>query len=94
MAIKRFLHKGLEDFFYDGSTKGINPKHANRLATRLDRLGAATQPGDMRLPGYNFHKLNPKTANRYSVYVNGLWCITFEFDDNGNASNVDYEQYH
>ena len=94
MAIKRFLHKGLEDFFFDGSTKGINPKHASRLATRLDRLDAATQPGDMRLPGYNLHKLNPKTANRYSVHVNGPWCITFEFDDNGNATNVDYEQYH
>lgn len=94
MTIKRFLHKSLEDFFYDGTTKGINPKQFDCLATRLDRLDAATQPGDMRLPGYNFHKLNPKTANRYSIHVNGPWCITFEFDNNGNATNVNYEQYH
>lgn len=27
--IKSFDHKGLEDFFYDGTTKGIQPKHAS-----------------------------------------------------------------
>lgn len=93
MAIKNFLHKGLEDFFYDGTTKSINPKHASRLETRLDLLDAATQPHDMRLPGYNFHKLEPKTAGRYAVSVNGPWRITFEFDGE-DAINVDYEQYH
>jgi len=44
MAIKSFRHKGLEDFFYDGTTKGINPRHASKLETRLDRLDAATSP--------------------------------------------------
>ncbi len=93
MAIQKFLHKGLEDFFYDGKTAGINSKHASRLETRLDRLDAATKPNDMSLPGYDFHKLNPKSSGRYSVHVNGPWCITFEFKGN-DATNVDYEQYH
>ena len=30
---------------------------------------------------------------RYTVHVNGPWCITFEFDA-GDALRVDYEQYH
>jgi plasmid maintenance system killer protein len=38
MAIKSFKHKGLEDFFYDGTTKRINAKHKDKLETRLDRL--------------------------------------------------------
>ncbi|WP_416135398.1 type II toxin-antitoxin system RelE/ParE family toxin [Amphritea pacifica] len=60
MAIKSFKHKGLEDFFYDGTTKGINSKHADKLANRLDRLNAALSPEDMNLPSYRLHKLEPK----------------------------------
>ncbi len=30
---------------------------------------------------------------RYSIHVNGPWCVTFEFQD-GEASAVDLEQYH
>jgi proteic killer suppression protein len=28
--IKSFIHKGLEDFFYDGTRKGIQTKHASK----------------------------------------------------------------
>lgn len=46
--IKSFDHKGLEDFFYDGATKGIQPKHASKLRLRLDRLeNALTTPPAM-----------------------------------------------
>ncbi|XPS88433.1 antitoxin of plasmid maintenance system [Desulfosarcina variabilis str. Montpellier] len=33
--IKSFKHKGLEDFFYDGSKKGIRPEHADKIARIL-----------------------------------------------------------
>ena len=93
MAIKSFRHKGLEDFFYEGSTKGINPRHASKLETRLDRLDAATSPEDMNLPGYRLHPLKGKMQGRYAIDVSGAWRLTFEFDD-GDAIVVDYEQYH
>jgi proteic killer suppression protein len=93
MAIKSFRHRGLEDFFYDGTTKGINPKHVTKLETRLDRLDAATGPDDMRLPGYRLHKLEPKKAGRWAIDVSGAWRLTFEFDGE-DAIVVDYEQYH
>jgi len=93
MAIKSFIHKGLEDFFYDGTTKGINPRHASKLETRLDRLDAATSPEDMNLPGYRLHPLKGKMQGRYAIDVSGAWRLTFEFDD-GDAIVVDYEQYH
>jgi len=35
--IKTFLHKGLENFFYDGIKKGIQAEHAQKLADILDR---------------------------------------------------------
>ena len=47
----------------------------------------------MNLPGFNFHALNGFSPTRYSVHVNGPWCLTFEFED-GDAVRVDFEQYH
>jgi proteic killer suppression protein len=43
-------------------------------------------------PGFDFHALRGFKPTRYSVHVNGPWCITFEFD-NGDACRVDFEQY-
>ena len=39
--IKMFSHKGLEDFFYDGTKKGNQAQHSQKLADILDRLDAA-----------------------------------------------------
>jgi proteic killer suppression protein len=93
MAIKSFRHKGLEAFFYDGSIKGINPKHASRVSTRLDRLDAATSPSDMNLPGYRLHVLKGSLQWRFAIDVSGAWRLTFAFDGQ-DAIAVDYEQYH
>lgn len=58
----------------------------------LDQLDAATKPEDMNIPGNNFHALRGK-PKRYSVHVNGNWCITYEWD--GNAPiRVNLEDYH
>jgi proteic killer suppression protein len=50
-------------------------------------------PAQMNLPGFDFHPLRGFVPTRYSVHVNGPWCITFEFDS-GDAFRVDFEQYH
>jgi proteic killer suppression protein len=47
----------------------------------------------MNLPGFDFHALHGFDPTRYTVHVNGPWCITFEFDGQ-DAVRVDYEQYH
>ena len=50
-------------------------------------------PEDMNFPGFDFHALRGDKPTRYTVHVNGPWCITFEFAD-GDALRVDFEQYH
>jgi antitoxin HigA-1 len=47
----------------------------------------------MNVPSFYFHPLRGFKPTRYSVHVNGPWCITFEFED-GDACHVDFEQYH
>ena len=56
-------------------------------------VDAAVAVEEMRLPGLNFHRLLGFKPTRYTVHINGPWCITFEFA-NGDAHNVDFEQYH
>jgi len=91
--IKSFLHKGIEDFFYDGTKRGIQPKHASRIGDILDRLDAATGIGDMNFPGSGLHLLEPRKTRRWAVKISGNWRITFRFED-GDAYEVDYEDYH
>jgi toxin HigB-1 len=91
--IKSFIHKGLEDFFYDGTRKGIQTKHASKMEALLDRLDAANEIKDMNYPGSDLHLLLPKKKGRWAVKVSGNWRLTFEFKD-GDAFNVDIEDYH
>ena len=65
----------------------------SRLLRRLDALDAATTPEDMNLPGFDFHQLGGFNPPRYTIHINGPWCVTFEFE-NGDAYIVDFEQYH
>jgi len=58
--IKSFSHKGLEDFFYDGKKKGIQPKNASKIEKILDRLDAAEDIQDLNYPGSGLHPLEPK----------------------------------
>ncbi|PST19703.1 plasmid maintenance system killer [Rhizobium sp. JAB6] len=91
--IKTFRHKGLADLFDTGKTGKIDKKMHSRILKRLDRLDVAEKPDEMDLPGFDFHPLNGFNPARYTVHVNGPWCITFEFDGK-DATRVDYEQYH
>ncbi len=75
--IKSFSHKGLEDLFYDGTKKGIQPKHANKLEDILDRLNQAWEIRDMAYPGSDLHLLLPKQVGRWAVKVSGNWRVTF-----------------
>jgi proteic killer suppression protein len=91
--IKSFKHKGLEDFFYTGTKKGIRPEHAGKIGRILDRLNAAADIIDMNYPGSYLHKLTGNLEGQYSVRVSGNWRIFFKFTD-GDAYVVNYDDYH
>ena len=91
--IKSFKNKALADLFDTGRTAKINAKLHKRIVIRLDALNDATSIDELKMPGYNFHALKGFKPTRYTIHVNGPWCVTFEFDD-GDALHVDFEQYH
>jgi proteic killer suppression protein len=91
--IKTFRSKPLARLWTTGSSPKINAKFVDRILRRLDALDAAQVAEDMNLPGFDFHSLRGHRPARYTVHVNGPWCITFEFEK-GDAFAVDFEQYH
>ena len=93
MMIRSFAHKGLAELWSKGRSAKIDFKLQARILRRLDRLDAATRPEEMNIPGFDFHPLRGYSPTRYTVHVNGPWCITFAFED-GDAVAVDFEQYH
>ena len=90
--IVTFRHKGLRELFENGNSKKISQKMSERIVRRLDRIDAAMDLAEINVPGFNFHALQGK-PKRYSVHVNGPWCITFGWDGE-NATELDLEQYH
>ncbi|WP_024589085.1 type II toxin-antitoxin system RelE/ParE family toxin [Aliihoeflea sp. 2WW] len=91
--IRTFKHKALADLYRSGSTAKIDRKMHKRILARLDLLNSAERPEDMNVSGFDFHALKGFDPTRYTVHVNGPWCITFEFDGQ-DALRVDFEQYH
>jgi proteic killer suppression protein len=90
--IRSFRHKGLKELFETRDTTRIQKSLHERCLRRLDVLDRAKRPDAMNVPGFDFHALRGRPL-RYTVHVNGPWCITFEFA-NGDAFRVDLEQYH
>ena len=90
--IRSFRHKGLKELFETGRTARIQKALQQRCVRRLDALNQAGRPEEMNISGFDFHALRGKPV-RYTVHINGPWCITFEFEE-GDALRVDLEQYH
>jgi proteic killer suppression protein len=90
--IRSFKSRALNVYWWSGDVSGIRADHVERIRRRLDALDAARRPGDMNIPGFNFHRLRG-TPVRYTVHINGPWCLTFEWDGE-DAVRVDLDQYH
>jgi toxin HigB-1 len=91
-VIKTFRHKGLKDLFETGRSAKVASALKERILVRLDALDHATRLGQLDYPGFDFHALRGR-PQRYTIHVNGPWCLTFEWED-GSAMRVDLEQYH
>jgi proteic killer suppression protein len=91
-VIRSFNHKQLQALWESGVSR-IDQRLHDRILRRLDRLDAAVTPEDMNLPGFNFHRLQGFAPPRFTVHVNGPWCLTFGFKD-GEVLAIDLEQYH
>jgi proteic killer suppression protein len=91
--IRTFKSKALAALWETGKSSKIDRRLHGRVLMRLEALDTATRPEDTNVPGFDFHALKGFKPVRYTLHVNGPWCITFSFAD-GDALQVDFEQYH
>ena len=90
--IRSFRHKGLKELFESGKSAKVRPDLHKRCLRRLDAMHQAGAVLDLNLPGFDLHRLEGQ-PERYSIHINGPWCITFEWIE-GDAWRVDLKQYH
>ena len=89
-----YKHKGLEEFFLTGSTKGIQAIHTKKLSRILALLDNLEGLNDLS-PVYRLHPLSGKLKGQWAISVQANWRITFEYDENtNNIYIVDYQDYH
>jgi proteic killer suppression protein len=91
--IRSYRHKGLEELFQTGKTRRIDAKFHGRILQALTVLNRAADLREVNQPEYRLHQLKQYKPVRFSIWVSAQWRITFEWDK-GEASNVDFEQYH
>jgi toxin HigB-1 len=92
-VIKRFRHKGLEEFFRTGSARGIDVKHAAKLRRILTLLNEGPLPQAMNVPGYRLHQLKGDRKGEWAVWVSSNRRVVFEIEGE-HATNVDLADYH
>ncbi len=88
-----FRHKGLETFYRNGSTRGIQATHAKKLRNILGLLEVAAGPDDMNMPSFKLHPLKGDLKGHWSMWVNGNWRVTFRFAGS-DVELIDYHDYH
>jgi proteic killer suppression protein len=94
LAIKSFSHKHLENYYYTGSTKGLNANHAVKLGLVLDAIDASHHPIDLKAIFCDkFAEKKGSGKGVYSIVINGNWRVTFQIVDDG-AILLDYLDYH
>lgn len=81
-----------------------NGEHVRRLQgvprrrafVALDRLQAAAQLFDLRIPpGNRFESLHGDRAGQYSIRINDQWRVCFEWsDERAEALNIEITDYH
>lgn len=91
--ITGFKHRGLRRLYEDNDRSGINPEYVDKVKKVLSMLDAAETAEDMDVSTFHFHSLTGNRKGFYSVTVRANWRITFRFD-NGNAVDVNLEDYH
>lgn len=88
-----FKHKGLRLFYRKGDGSKLPPAQVAKIQRVLTAMDRATSPGDLRMPGFQTHLLEPRKAGQWAIKVTANWRIVFRFE-NGDIHDVDLIDYH
>jgi len=90
-VIGSFRSKALRQLWEEGNRRGLRPDLVKRVRILLSAIDVAGSLSDLAGTA-GFHPLRGK-PQRYALYVNKNWRITFGWGEDG-ATAVDLEDYH
>ena len=79
---------------YNGNERRVTPQHLRKLKRIIGLLDISRAPRDMDVPGFRLHALTGELRGHYAVWVSANWRVTFRFNQDGDAVDVDYTDYH
>lgn len=91
--IRSFRHSGLRRYRRRGDPRRLPPRYLPKITAVLNALDVARGPSDLGSAG-GLHPLRGSRAGFWAVTVSRNWRIVFRFDDNGDACDVGFEDYH
>lgn len=92
--IQSFADKETEKLFNGSRSRKFPVELQKRAKMRLDRLDAATDLSDLRVPpSHRLEKLSGDRAGQYSIRVNEQWRVCFNWRG-GDAYDVEIVDYH
>ncbi len=87
--IQSFADKETEKLFNGSRSRKFPVELQKRAKIRLDRLDAATDLSDLRVPpSHRLEKLSGDRAGQYSIRVNEQWRVCFNWRG-GDAYDVE-----
>jgi proteic killer suppression protein len=93
-VIRSFGGKDAELIFKGRYSRRLPADIQRRAKMRLDRIDAATDLNDLRLPpSQHLEKLTGDREGQHSIRINRQWRICFRWQE-GNAYDVDITDYH
>jgi proteic killer suppression protein len=96
MQLVRVRHKGLEQFYEEGSTRSVPPAMAGKLSNLLLAIETAVTLEQLgKFPGWKLHPLKGDMKGFWSLTITGNWRLIFSYDEKANAaSEFDLIDYH
>ncbi|MBF0161968.1 MAG: type II toxin-antitoxin system RelE/ParE family toxin [Magnetococcales bacterium] len=92
--IKSFQCKETENLFHGYPTKTFPRDILKRAKMRLDRIDAASELDDLRVPpSHHLEALRGNRLGQYSIRINDQWRACFVWIA-GNAHDVEIVDYH
>jgi proteic killer suppression protein len=96
VKIRNFVHKGLQRFYAEDSTKGVPPDAVDKLHKMLAYLDDMEDPEELRaLPVWKVHTLTGDRKGTWSLSVTRNRRLTFRIDAaEREICDVNLEDYH
>lgn len=96
MRIRNFVHKGLQQLYTDGRSKGVQPDTVDRLRKMFAFLDNMQDPDECRaLTAWKAHTLTGNRKGTMSLSVTRNRRLTFRIDAaEQEICDVNLEDYH